>query len=379
MKIMTKLEKTFCASDLLERPRYYPRQLITPTEMTLEQNYFRDKMRRHNRLLHGWGVVCGAQVCLVPKPAQSDAEPWKVAIHPGYILGPDGDEILIDRERIVDLRTEGLISACGQPAGEADDPWCSDVFVRRREEDGVITLYVAVKYKEILSRPVRAQPANCGCNDTQCEFSRFCDGYEIGILNHCPDSHQNPPAVNLDELFATELRDCPACPIDPWVVLAKVVVDSTGVIQEIDNCHCRRIIVSFSRFWLQCAILSLDIVTATLAEAGGEQTLVLTGTGLFSVPAPTVNLGENIDVLSVTPNSAGTELTVVVDVHDNTAGTRYLRVAMPNCSTAIMPITITPKPPVAAGTVSEPKAEPPSRPVTKPPAKKAVERKGRKE
>ena len=52
-----------CDGGLLERPRYFPRQLISDVELTLEQQYFRDRLRRHNRLLHGWGVVCGALVC----------------------------------------------------------------------------------------------------------------------------------------------------------------------------------------------------------------------------------------------------------------------------------------------------------------------------
>src|SRR6266545_4007546 len=51
---------------VLERPRYFPRQLITPDEPTLEAAYFRDRLRRHNIYLHGWGVVCGALVCVVP-------------------------------------------------------------------------------------------------------------------------------------------------------------------------------------------------------------------------------------------------------------------------------------------------------------------------
>ena len=51
-----------CANSIAELPRYYPRQLITPADLTLEQDYFRDRLRRHNRLLHGWGVVCGALV-----------------------------------------------------------------------------------------------------------------------------------------------------------------------------------------------------------------------------------------------------------------------------------------------------------------------------
>jgi len=48
-----------------------------------------------------------------------------------------------------------LISVCGEPVGELVDPWRSDVFVRREEEGVDITLYVAVKYKEVLTRPVR--------------------------------------------------------------------------------------------------------------------------------------------------------------------------------------------------------------------------------
>ena len=56
-----------CDTSIAELPRYYPRQLITPDDLTLEQNYFRDRLRRHNRLLHGWGVVCGALVC--PEPS----------------------------------------------------------------------------------------------------------------------------------------------------------------------------------------------------------------------------------------------------------------------------------------------------------------------
>ena len=36
---------TLCNSDLIERPRYFPRQLMTPAEMTLEQRFFIDKQR----------------------------------------------------------------------------------------------------------------------------------------------------------------------------------------------------------------------------------------------------------------------------------------------------------------------------------------------
>lgn len=340
MKPMTKLEREFCANGLLERPRYFPRQLITPAEMTLEQNYFRDKMRRHNRLLHGWGVVCGAKVCLAPKPDKSDAEPWKVVVDPGYILGPYGDEIMIELERVVDLRTEGLISVCGEPAGEVVDPWCSDVFVRREEEGGDITLYVAVKYKEVLTRPVRVQPAGCGCGDTQCEFSRFCDGYEIGVLNRCPESHENPPPLNLQELVTGRLLDCPECPPDPWVVLAKVRLNSDGVIQEIDNCSCRRIVISFGWFWRRCVsdTIIIDSVDPTeLKQGEKDQTITVKGKNLFSDAPSMVSLGADVRVTAVTrPDQIGNQLTITVSVDaDAATGSRDLRLINPDCSTAI--------------------------------------------
>jgi hypothetical protein len=330
MKTMTEVEREFCANGLLERPRYFPRQLITPAEMTLEQNYFRDKMRRHNRLLHGWGVVCGAKVCLSPKPDKSDAEPWKVAAHPGYILDPFGNEIMIDRERVVDLRTEGLISVCGEPAGEVADPWCSDVFVRR---------------KEVLTRPVRVQPAGCGCGDTQCEFSRFCDGYEIGVLNRCPESHENPPPLDLQELVTGRLLDCHECPTDPWVVLAKVRLNSDGVIQEIDNCSCRRIVISFGRFWRQCVsdMISIDDGGTEKLKQGEEgHTFTVKGNNLFSDSPSMVSLGAGVRVTAVTlpadPNQIGTQLTITVSVDaDAATGPRDLRLINPDCSTAIKP------------------------------------------
>src|SRR5262245_21982711 len=135
-------------SGLAERPRYYPRQLITSDDLTLEQEYFRSKLRLHNRLLHGWGVVCGAEVRSVPKANSdntTDREPWMVMVCPGYILGPYGDEIFIDCKRTVDLRTRGVTGVTDELCPEAPDPWCSDV----REERNPSTLYIAVRYRQV--------------------------------------------------------------------------------------------------------------------------------------------------------------------------------------------------------------------------------------
>lgn len=238
-------DSLLCLEGTLQRPRYFPRQLITPDEMTLEQQYFRDKMRRHNRLLHGWGVVCGARVCEVINK-DGNHVPWKVCVKPGYILGPYGDEIIIEGERIVDLRKCSVTVTAVEYPGEVIDPWCSEV-----EEPPESPLYLAVRYKQVMTRPVRVQPVGCGCDETRCEYSRWCDGYEIGCLPDCPEMPENPLMVGglpCGDMFS----ECPPCPSDPWVRLAEITLGDEGKIDKIDNCVCRRMVVSFANYWCRC-------------------------------------------------------------------------------------------------------------------------------
>jgi hypothetical protein len=218
--------------------------MVTPDDLTLGQDYLRNKMRRHNRYVHGFGVVCGAKVALPVTP-----QPWKVVVQTGYILGPYGDEIMIDQDRCFDLRTKCMSGVTGDPCASASaiDPLCNG----STANPPAGPLWVAVRYKDTMARPVRVQPVGCGCDDSVCEFSRCQDGYEICVLDHCPTSHQNPPS--LDNIGKPQpIPDCPPCPSDPWVVLATVTIDAKGNVQSIDNCSCRRMVLTLAPFWWKC-------------------------------------------------------------------------------------------------------------------------------
>ena len=351
MKTETLCPDIVCDHSIAERPRYYARQLITDETLRLEQKYFIDRMRRHNRLLHGWGVVCGAQICLSPARKTNGAgnKPWEVVIKPGYILGPYGDEIILDCERVVDLRTRGVSGITGEPCVEPIDPWCSDVYVPRDPDK---PLFVAVKYKECQTRPVRVQPIGCGCDDTQCEYSRWRDGYEIGVLTCCPD-----------ELFEMNRRDdvrvillpgqgikprprpdgppriCPKCPTEPWVVLGSVKVDDNGAITKIDNCDCRRIIYSLANRLVPCesvvpTVKSID--PAKLPAGSTNQTLFVTGENFE--PGMLVDLGPLTTVTYPDPgkNQKSTEFTINVSVDEKAATTdRYVTLVNPDCDMAM--------------------------------------------
>jgi hypothetical protein len=330
-----------------ERPRYYPRQLITPGDMTLEQDYFRDKLRRHNRMLHGWGVVCGAMVC--PVAAAAGASPsttaWTVRVTLGYVLGPYGDEIIIDKETTVNLQTSGGTSA---PAG-ADDPWCTPVYTPR---DASGSLYIAVKYAETQTRPVRIQSAGCGSDMTSCEASRWCDSFEIGVLDTLPASYQNGnwSAPDRTALVPRILPTCSPCPTDPWVLLASVETDSQGVINKIDNCSWRRVVLSFADFWWQCTPLVIASATQQRATVSGTTTLTVTVNGTGFSKQATITLGKGITDIKVNVNDAGTQMTVTATLGpDAAANVLPLTVTNPDCSSATFsvpaPSAPTPPPP----------------------------------
>lgn len=359
-----------CDTSIAEVPRYYPRQLITPEDLTLEQDYFRDRMRRHNRLLHGWGVVCGALVC----PASTtdtngvvSLTPWEVIVQPGYILGPYGDEIILDCTRTVDLRTTGVSGVTGDPCVDAPDPWCSQVTVQRTTG----TLYIAIKYQRSMTRPVRVQPIGCGCDDNTCECSRWHDGYQIGILTCCPDANQTPPKG--DNLFKGDVPSCPNCPPQPWVVLAAVQVDSDGNIVSIDNCACRRLVASLGGFWWQCSQGDTTVTgpkPATPVQAGAATTVKVTGTNLD--PKSTYTFGNGISVTVSTTNPAPLAEVDLQVAPDATAapGPRTLIVVNTDCRTVTLAdaIEVTAPLPPAAKAAPKPPA-PAARAAARPPRK----------
>ena len=328
---------------ILERPRYFARQLITPAELNLEASYFAERLRRHNRMLHGWGVVCGAQVCRVPSEQGNGPEPWKVRIRSGFLIDGHGNEVSISSDRIFDLRSSGLVVMSGDPEGELSDPWCSDVWTDRPPG----RIWLAVRHKESLARPVRVQPAGCGCDDTSCEYSRWQDGYELRTLDSCPPSHQGPPPSfqTFRDSLSGPLPDCPPCPEDPCVVLAAIDLDADGTITGIDNCSCRRMVVSLAPFWWRCAGGTVAIATVTVTPKKipvGQKNVKLLAKGTNLREDAAVDLGADVSVTSKKAGASGGNLALTVDVSaDATPGARMLTITNPDCSFASYPKALT--------------------------------------
>jgi hypothetical protein len=232
----------------LERTRFYARQLVTPEDLTQDQIYFREKFRRHNRMLHGWGVVCGACV-------RRGKTACEVIIEPGYILGPWGDEIVLTQDVKVDICKLGSREQIGCCDPSPLDPWCGEA----KPDCPAGTLYLAIRYEECQAKPVRASHSacGCGCDDSACEYSRIRDGYAVALLRELPPTYttpmQQPTLAEILPCVRRAARPCPPCPESPWVILADLAVDRNCNVRAVDCFAHRRGVVSFASFYLTCS------------------------------------------------------------------------------------------------------------------------------
>jgi len=73
-------------SPLRQRPNFFSGRLLTADDLAQEQLYLLDKFKRHNRTLHGFGIVSGLKVT---------ARANQVHITPGVALDCEGNELIV--------------------------------------------------------------------------------------------------------------------------------------------------------------------------------------------------------------------------------------------------------------------------------------------
>ena len=155
------------------RLRYFHGRALGALDLRREQAYFLEKDRLRNRMLHGWGIVCGLGVELVaPVPCDpTDQSPatTTLAVAPGAALDPRGNEIVVRNPRHVIV--EKLLSAADHSALAATPG----------------NVYLTLGYHEqpidptrpLLSAACEAVPA--------CEYGRVCETYRICASTTAPD------------------------------------------------------------------------------------------------------------------------------------------------------------------------------------------------
>src|SRR3989304_9263582 len=109
---MTDRNKKYCGiceNPCFERNHYYYGKLMTARDLYDEQCYFNEKRWLINRMVLGWGVVCGLDVRRMPVDPEDPTKGYddkNVLVTPGLAIDCCGREILVCEERKVELIPE---------------------------------------------------------------------------------------------------------------------------------------------------------------------------------------------------------------------------------------------------------------------------------
>ena len=78
----------------LKRPHFFSGKLLTAEDLSGEQQYVIEKFKRHNRSVHGFGIVSGLNVT---------ERSGRIIVQPGLALDCDGNEVLVDTVQTIDV------------------------------------------------------------------------------------------------------------------------------------------------------------------------------------------------------------------------------------------------------------------------------------
>lgn len=248
-------DDTICATlPDLKRLNYFYGQMLGVADFQTEQHYFREKLKLHNRCLHGYGVVCGLGV--VPEPYEESCVPkgdeelkqllarlkeLEVKRKELKVKADGGDQAAATELQQVEQQLEELRRKLEEIRREECDPEMptrvvvecgfaldcegNELIVRQkfpvdlwrylnradreRVTDGEHTLYLSICYCQQPTDPARpVLPDSCGAS-SECNYGKYRDSVKVRVTADLPDP---------DQRCATCCEGC----CDPCVLLARI-------------------------------------------------------------------------------------------------------------------------------------------------------------
>jgi hypothetical protein len=144
-------------------------------EFLQEQTHLLEKHRRHNRMLHGFGTVCGLKVTV---PA--DVTPPEIRVASGLAVSPGGFDICVPS--VMCAKVNDWLSANAQT-------------LRDRFGDPPVTIGVCVVlcYRECATDIVPVPGEPCRSDDEAMAPSRLADSFELKL---CLSQETSPPSAS---------------------------------------------------------------------------------------------------------------------------------------------------------------------------------------
>jgi len=164
---VTQLPCPACNYGPFTRNNYFTGKLLVERDFTDETHFHMEKMRHHEQLLHGSGVVCGLKVKPHPNEACRDRF---VCVEPGSAVDCCGHDIIVAEEECIDITRFPEIKA-----------------LKSNNDNDAHTLQICARFRECPTEDIPVLYDDCGCDDTRCAPNRILESYEIGIILDPPD------------------------------------------------------------------------------------------------------------------------------------------------------------------------------------------------
>lgn len=200
------------------RNRYFYGKLLDTYHFELETDYLNRKRWLINRLVNGWGVVCGLNVVSAPRHEH-------IIVEPGVAIDKCGRELIVPcSTRPIPIPSEVVEEASEREYGD-----------RCQWQEEPATIHVLICYHECLTEPVPVMTSECN-GDDRCSPGAIKERYEIifrpGPAPRVPtECHEydfpdviSGRTLDYDMLARWVTSGCPEVPSDCCIPLADIHV-----------------------------------------------------------------------------------------------------------------------------------------------------------
>ncbi|MEZ5351533.1 MAG: hypothetical protein R2762_02770 [Bryobacteraceae bacterium] len=217
------------------RPRYFYGQLLDVRHFESEQDYFKRKIWMLNRMVSGYGVVCGLDV-------QVGADDHSVIVKPGLALDKCGREIVVHCD-------SNAVTIEPMPADNDGD---KKEQARHCEDEWV---HLAICYEECKTSPEPVMAGGCDSSE-RCSPGAIREGYELRVIpGKAPEISVDCDIPNLikgNSVNYRALADWVSAPCESesetCITLANIRRGATVELSDIDI-SARPIVYSLDLLW----------------------------------------------------------------------------------------------------------------------------------
>ncbi|MBV9270714.1 MAG: hypothetical protein JO165_06445, partial [Candidatus Eremiobacteraeota bacterium] len=311
-----------CGVEPLAHPKYSFGMLLEARHLALEHRYAATRMNTHDIRLHDFGTVCGLRVIEHPSP---ECRNEYAILQTGIALDCCGREIVVPEPVFVPLFDGARNGWCGAPESIQQSP--------PQNAQARTALYIYIAYQQCETDPVPSYVRSCGCCNGSCEHGTCVpsvtrEGYQILVTAVPPPVFRNPVGAAFCAWLQAQLKgpgvspeghliydkplDLALCDIitqpcpdfcandNEWLLLASLTFNTDDVLDTIDNCTNRRLVISTGAI-----VEALECLAATEIDCckTKDPYLALTGT----VSPATVNvedIGDNTLTYTITATDA---------------------------------------------------------------------------